>query len=245
MAGPVPGRLSTDTLVVRASDVHKSFGETRVLRGVDLEVGAYEFVALLGRSGGGKTTLLRILEGLDSNYDGEVLVSERRSVVFQDPRLLPWRKVWRNVVFGLKGSRAQLRQVALKALTEVGLDHRADVWPATLSGGEAQRAGLARALVRDPQLLLLDEPFGALDALTRLKMHALLRALIDRHRPGVVLITHDVQEALDLADRVVVLDGGRIVLDKRVREDREAQNILALEDLKLEILASLGVAEDH
>lgn len=242
MAGVVPGSV-TLPFVVRALNVRKSFGETQVLRGVDLEVGPDEFVALLGRSGGGKTTLLRILEGLDADYKGKVLVPRQRSVVFQDPRLLPWRKVWRNVVFGLPGSREHQRKVALNALTEVGLDHRADVWPSTLSGGEAQRAGLARALVRDPQLLLLDEPFGALDALTRLKMHALLRALIERHRPGVVLVTHDVQEALDLADRVVVLDGGHIVLDRRVREDREAQDLASLEELRAEILVSLGVSE--
>lgn len=241
MAGVVPGSLTQ--AIVQVHELSKSFGETEVLKGLDLEVGEDEFVALLGRSGGGKTTLLRILEGLDTDYGGDVLVPTRRSVVFQDPRLLPWRRVWRNVVFGLKGSKAELRRIAMKALTEVGLDHRADVWPATLSGGEAQRAGLARALVREPELLLLDEPFGALDALTRLKMHGLLRDLILKHKPGVVLITHDVQEALDLADRIVVLEGGRIMLDRAVRAIREADDIQAVDELRQEILATLGITD--
>ena len=151
-------------------------------------------MALLGRSGTGKSTLLRALAGLDPDYEGTILVPDARSVVFQEPRLLPWRRVWANVVLGLP--RVPTAPAVDAALAEVGLADRADAWPVTLSGGEAQRVALARALVREPELLLLDEPFAALDALTRLKMHALLRDLWRRHRPAVLLVTHDVDEAI-------------------------------------------------
>src|SRR5439155_3586104 len=124
-----------------------------------------------------------------------------RAVVFQEPRLVPWRRVLPNVVLGRCRS-ASVRRQGADALAEVGLTEHADAWPATLSGGEAQRVALARALVREPELLLLDEPFGALDALTRTKMHALLRELCRRHQPAVLLVTHDVDEAITLADRV-------------------------------------------
>ena len=134
--------------------------------------------------------------------------------MFQDPRLLPWASVLDNVVLGLNGRDAKDRGRA--AIAEVGLDGHDDDWPKTLSGGEAQRAALARALVREPQLLLLDEPFGALDALTRIRMHALVQELCARHRPAVLLVTHDVDEAVLLADRVLVLTDGDISLDEPV-----------------------------
>jgi ABC-type nitrate/sulfonate/bicarbonate transport system, ATPase component len=163
-------------------------------------------------------------------------------VVFQEPRLLPWKKVAENVVFGLSGRRTDLQRTALTALEEVGLEDRANVWPATLSGGEQQRVGLSRALVRQPQLLLLDEPFGALDALTRLKMHALLRELVSKHRPGVLMVTHDVQEALDLADRILVLDQGEIDIDIDVGQARRHSDPqAAIDGLRHQILTSLGV----
>jgi len=193
---------------VHVDGLWKSFGERAVLRNLDLDIAAGEFVALLGRSGGGKTTLLRTLGGLDTVQEGLVIVPEERAIVFQEHRLLPWRSVWRNVAFGLKGDDTRSR--ALAALSEVGLAERADAWPLTLSGGEAQRASLARALVREPKLLLLDEPFGALDALTRIQMHKLVLQLWRRHRPAVLLITHDVDEALQLAERVLVLVDGQI-----------------------------------
>ena len=246
MAAGVHGSVSTSEVgrdIVRVEGLVKTFdGTTQVLKGVDLTVGDGEFVALLGRSGGGKTTALRILEGLDPDYSGTDLVPEQRSVVFQEPRLLPWQPVWQNVVLGIGGSRSEKRAIARDALQEVGLSHRADAWPRTLSGGEAQRAGLARALVREPSLLLLDEPFGALDALTRLRMHGLLRKLIAKHRPGVVLVTHDVQEAVDLADRIVVLDAGTITASIELTGIRGSEDeVERLVEVRERVLAALGV----
>ncbi len=191
-----------------------------VLDALDLDMEPGEFVALLGASGSGKTTLLRTLAGLDSVPEDAVVALLRPvAVAFQQPLLLPWKSVWRNVALGLpetaagKQTGGDARARAEAALAEVGLSHRSDAWPATLSGGEAQRVALARALVREPGLLLLDEPFAALDALTRLRMHALVLDLWARHRPAALLVTHDVDEAVALADRVLVLAGGRIVLD--------------------------------
>ncbi|NUT51254.1 MAG: ABC transporter ATP-binding protein [Saccharothrix sp.] len=216
----------------------KDFGPRRVLAGLDLEVAGGEFVALLGRSGCGKSTLLRVLAGLDPEVGGAFSVPERVSVAFQQPRLLPWRRVWRNVSLGLRGVDG--RAVAERALAEVRLSGHADAWPLTLSGGEAQRVSLARALVREPELLLLDEPFGALDALTRLAMHHLVERLWREHRPAVLFVTHDVDEALVLADRVVVLDEGRIVAEHRVDLPRPRRRA-SLADLRGEVLSNLGV----
>jgi sulfonate transport system ATP-binding protein len=198
---------------VRVQDLVRRFGDRVVLDGLDLEIGPGQFVALLGRSGSGKSTLLRALAGLDRDVAGSggIEVPENSSVVFQDARLLPWQRVLANVVLGLTGPDADERGRA--ALAEVGLAGRERAWPTELSGGEQQRVALARALVSEPGLLLADEPFGALDALTRLRMHALLRQLCARHRPTVLLVTHDVDEAVTLADRVVLLDAGRIAVD--------------------------------
>src|ERR1700733_14660549 len=192
--------------------VGKSFGDRTVLHDLDVTVARGEFVALLGASGSGKTTLLRILAGLEAASAGEVLVPEVRTVVYQEPRLVASMRVWRNVVLGLPRAAAS-RAAARDSLGEVGLQDQVDAWPGTLSGGEAQRVALARALVREPQLLLLDEPFAALDALTRLKMQALVAELCARHKPGVLLVTHDVEEAVLLADRVFVLKEGQISLN--------------------------------
>jgi sulfonate transport system ATP-binding protein len=220
----------------------KRFGDRTVLKNLDLTIEPGEFVALLGRSGSGKSTLLRVLAGLDNDVDGEAAVRGTVSVAFQQPRLLPWRKVWRNVVLGL-GKQSDDRHLALRALEEVRLVEHADDWPRTLSGGEAQRLSLARALVREPDLLLLDEPFGALDALTRIAMQRLVEDLWQRHRPGVLLVTHDVDEALLLADRVLVLDEGRIVSEQVLshsRPRRLADHI----DVRTKVLGDLGVTED-
>jgi sulfonate transport system ATP-binding protein len=233
--------MSTDTLAVIGRDVRRHFAGREVLRGLDLSVRPGEFVALLGRSGTGKTTFLRVLGGLDPDYDGDVLVPRHRAVVFQEPRLLPWLRVLPNVTLGLPADSG-LRQRGLDALEEVGLADHAGAWPVTLSGGEAQRVALARALVREPQLMLLDEPFGALDALTRTRMHALLQDLCARHRPAVVLVTHDVDEAILLADRALVLVDGTITLDVPVGlsrpRDRGDQGFLAL---RARLLQELGV----
>ncbi len=226
---------------VRVSGLGRTFGTSRVLDGVDLEIGAGEFVALIGRSGSGKTTLLRMLAGLDSPDEGSIELPSRRAVVFQEPRLLPWRRVWRNVALGLKRDG---RRSAVEALREVGLAHRIEAWPLTLSGGEAQRAGLARALVRSPELLLLDEPLGALDALTRLRMQRLLAELWARHGCAVLLVTHDVDEALLLADRVVLLDEGRIAQEWSIDLRRPRQvTTPGFAELKEALLTGLGMEE--
>jgi sulfonate transport system ATP-binding protein len=188
--------------------VSRRFGKTLALDHVDLSIEPGEFVALLGRSGSGKSTLLRTLAGLDTPSAGTLRVPHERMVVFQEPRLLPWKTAVQNVALGLSGKAVPQ---AKAALAEVGLEHRLDAYPATLSGGEAQRTALARALVRDPKFLLLDEPFAALDALTRMRMHGLVESLWARHHLAVLLITHDVEEAILLADRALVIDKGRIV----------------------------------
>jgi sulfonate transport system ATP-binding protein len=192
----------------------RRYDDRAVLDGLDLDIEPGEFVALLGKSGSGKSTLLRALAGLDHDVagTGDLAVPQNVSVVFQDSRLLPWARVLENVVLGLRNADERGRQ----SLEEVGLAGREDAWPNELSGGEQQRVALARSLVREPELLLADEPFGALDALTRLKMHALLRKLCAAHQPAVLLVTHDVDEAIVLADRVIVLDAGRIVAEETI-----------------------------
>jgi sulfonate transport system ATP-binding protein len=229
-------------LIARVRGLGKTFGDRVVLSGLDLDIAHGEFVALLGRSGSGKSTLLRVLAGIDSTVDGEVTVGGAVSMAFQQPRLLPWRRVWSNVVLGLR-EHGRDRDKAERALAGVRLAGYGDAWPRTLSGGEAQRVSLARALVREPRLLLLDEPFGALDALTRLSMHRLVEDLWRRHRPGVLLVTHDVDEALLLADRVLVLGDGRIVAEHvldRPRPRRPGDHLAA----RAGILTDLGVT-DH
>jgi sulfonate transport system ATP-binding protein len=233
--------LDSPAVVVR--NVTKTFGARDVLSDLNLTVDRGEFVALLGASGSGKTTLLRILLGLTATTSGDVFVPEVRTTVFQEPRLVVSMKVWRNVVIGQPRAAAS-RRTALAALREVGLEAHADAWPGTLSGGEAQRVALARALVREPQLLLLDEPFAALDALTRLKMQALVAELCSRHKPGVLLVTHDVEEAVLLADRVFVLKDGRISLDVRVDLPRPRRiGGPDFDGLRDRFLAELGVSQ--
>jgi sulfonate transport system ATP-binding protein len=241
-APTAPAVADASPPVVRVSGLTRSFGGPKILDALDLSIGAGDFVALLGRSGSGKSTLLRTLAGLDPAPVGTVAVPAERAVVFQEPRLVPWKRTWANVALGLRGPEARRRAEA--ALTEVGLAHRLEAWPLTLSGGEAQRTALARALVREPKLLLLDEPFAALDALTRLKMQAMVGALWRAHRPAVLLVTHDVDEALTLADRVLVLDGGRIAFDAPVplaRPRRHSDRGFAT--LRARLLSALGVDE--
>jgi len=229
-------------MTARIRNLTRQFGaQPPVLDRIALDIAPGEFVALLGASGSGKTTLLRTLAGLDPvPADAVVTLPQPVAVAFQQPLLLPWKSVWQNVALGLTGTDAHAR--AIEALAEVGLSHRQDAWPATLSGGEAQRAALARALVRAPGLLLLDEPFAALDALTRLRMHALVLALWARHRPATLLVTHDVDEALALADRVLVLAQGRIVLDV-INDAPRPRNRAAFGPLRTRLLNQLGVHE--
>lgn len=237
----------TGANAVRVRDLHRSFNKAGgVLNGLDLDIARGEFVALIGRSGSGKSTLLRAMAGLDRDVagHGSVRVPGSVSVVFQDSRLLPWRRVLDNVTFGLKGRDAA--QKGRDALAEVGLAGRERAWPHELSGGEQQRAALARSLVREPELLLADEPFGALDALTRIRMHVLLRKLCAAHRPAVLLVTHDVDEAIVLADRVIVLADGVVSSDIRIELDgRRSQADPRFAALRTRLLAELGVEDDH
>jgi sulfonate transport system ATP-binding protein len=202
MATGTPGGIT----VLKATGVRRSFGAAVVLDGVDLTIAPGEVVALLGGSGSGKSTLLRILAGLDPDATGDFTVPHRHAVVFQEHRLLPWKRVADNVGLGVPGRDVRERSVA--ALAEVGLSDRARSWPIELSGGQAQRVAFARALVREPEVLLLDEPFGALDALTRLKMQELFGRLRSRHGFAALLVTHDVDEAVLLADRIVMMTNG-------------------------------------
>ncbi|EFE72246.1 ABC transporter ATP-binding protein [Streptomyces viridosporus] len=230
----------TDT-AVHVTGLRRVFGTRAVLDGLDLAITRGEFVALLGASGSGKTTLLRILGALDRFDDGEVLVPQVRTIVFQEPRLVPSKKVLANVTVAMPRG-AGTRETGLRALREVGLERHADAWPGTLSGGEAQRVALARALVREPELLLLDEPFAALDALTRLRMQDLVGELCRTYSPAVLLVTHDVDEAIRLADRVAVLRDGRLVTNETVTIDRPRDPAdPAFGVLRRRLLADLGV----
>jgi sulfonate transport system ATP-binding protein len=197
--------------------VSKSFGARKVLSDVRLELRAGEFVAVIGRSGCGKSTLLRAIAGLEATDAGNIAVGKSGigasiRIMFQEARLLPWKTVLENVALGLPRSL----NVAAATLSTVGLAERSEDWPAELSGGQRQRVALARALLHEPQLLLLDEPLGALDALTRIEMQQLIEALWLARGFTAVLVTHDVQEALALADRVLLIEDGRITLDLKV-----------------------------
>jgi len=233
--------MTTDSprLVAEVSKLVRSFHGRVVISSLDLKIKQGEIVVLLGKSGCGKTTLLRTLAGLDDLQGGSITVSEKVSVVFQEPRLLPWKRVIDNVA--LKNAAVGDRARARRILEEVGLAQRAEAWPLTLSGGEAQRASLARALMTEPELLLLDEPFAALDALTRLRMHVLIRALIRRYSPGTLLVTHDVEEAIALGDRILVMSNGALTLDLAVDEADKTADGLSMAALKKRLVAELGV----
>ena len=203
--------------------IGKAYGPRQVLADIDLDIAAGEFVAVVGRSGCGKSTLLRLLAQLEPPGTGQLLADgteplarhrEDIRIMFQDARLLPWKTVVDNIALGLAGKEG--RQRARDALAQVGLADRADDWPAVLSGGQRQRVALARALVHAPRLLLLDEPLGALDALTRIEMHRLIESLWLRHGFTALLVTHDVAEAVAVADRVLLIEDQRVTLDRRI-----------------------------
>ena len=225
--------FSNAPLAVSVSGLQRRYGSRVVIKSLDISIREGEFVALLGESGCGKTTLLRALAGLDAPDAGRITAPGRPAVVFQEHRLLPWASVIANVALGQE--RTVGREGAQRALAEVGLAGREGDWPRNLSGGQAQRVALARALVRDPKLLLLDEPFAALDALTRIKMHVLVRELVARHRPGVLIVTHDVDEAIVLADRILVMRAGEIAASYRPADH-------APSELRPLLLGELGVA---
>lgn len=214
---------------LKISKLAKHFGGTQVLRGIDLDIKPGEFVAIVGRSGCGKSTLLRIIAGLDEASSGDVRldnsfvagISPDTRMLFQDARLLPWKRVLPNVQIGV---RSRDREQALGALRSVGLEQRAQDWPSVLSGGQRQRIALARALADSPRVLLLDEPLGALDALTRIEMQQLIERLWSEQQFTAVLVTHDVSEAVALADRVVLIDQGRITLDVQITLDRPREH---------------------
>ncbi|MBU4612418.1 ABC transporter ATP-binding protein [Achromobacter sp. GG226] len=229
-----PG-LDAETAVI-VQGLRRAYGDRVVIDDLSLSIRRGEFVALLGESGCGKTTLLRALAELDAPDAGVIRTAGSPSVVFQEHRLLPWASVIENVSLGL--APHALPQAA-SALAEVGLAGREADWPRNLSGGQSQRVALARALVREPGLLLLDEPFAALDALTRIKMHVLVKELVARHRPGVLIVTHDVDEAIAIADRILVMRAGRIA---SIHANAEVDDLTAL---RHRLLGELGVADDQ
>ena len=234
--------VTRDGPAVIVQGLRRAYGSRTVIHNLDLRIERGEFVVLLGESGCGKTTLLRALAGLDSIDGGHIDGPSRPAVVFQEHRLLPWESLWRNVSLGLRQN--DNRTLASAALTEVGLGDRLDDWPRNLSGGQAQRVALARALVQQPRLLLLDELFAALDALTRIKMQALVKELVAKHQPGVLLVTHDVDEAIVLADRAMVMRDGAIACEYAVSADARAHrshpDAISLRD---RLLFELGIDE--
>jgi sulfonate transport system ATP-binding protein len=199
-------------------NVSKNFGPLNVLHDINLEIAAGSFTAIIGRSGCGKSTLLRLIAGLDEASTGEIKISgngAKPRLMFQDARLLPWARTLANVEVGLGHDRdtPSGRTRAQETLDHVGLGDRGHVWPATLSGGQRQRVALARALVSRPQALALDEPLGALDALTRIEMQRLIEDIWRTEGFTALLVTHDVSEALMMADRLLLIEDGRIGLD--------------------------------
>ncbi len=233
--------------------LRKSFGDNEVLRGIDLHVPAGQFVAIVGKSGCGKSTLLRLIAGLEKIDAGSIgfgqdVQPEDIRVMFQEPRLLPWARVLANVEVGLGRDRAlgDAHTRAEKALTEVGLADKRDQWPSVLSGGQKQRVALGRALVSRPRVLAFDEPLGALDALTRISMQRLLERVWRDQGFTAIVVTHDVAEAVALADRVLVIEEGRIAHDVRVNVARPRQRGSAeFAGLEGSILSHLLSADDR
>ncbi|HYP58196.1 MAG TPA: ATP-binding cassette domain-containing protein [Beijerinckia sp.] len=242
-------------VALTARGLGKTFGSKQILKGLDLHVPAGQFLAVVGRSGCGKSTLLRLIAGLDQPSEGHLRFGGGREsvegqspvrVMFQEPRLLPWARILANVEIGLGSTGATsdankpARQRALETLSAVGLGERAGDWPSVLSGGQKQRVALARALVSKPRLLAFDEPLGALDALTRIEMQRLLEHIWLRDKFTAILVTHDVAEALTLADRIVMIEEGKITLDLLVDlprpRRRGSADLALLEERILDLL---------
>lgn len=240
---------------LKVLNLTKRFGNQQVLQEVDLEVMPGEFIAIVGRSGCGKSTLLRLVAGLDRPSEGRVLmngtpvqrVDPSARMMFQDARLLMWKRVLENVGLGLRNN---WRSKAKWALQQVGLADRAKEYPAVLSGGQRQRVALARALVSEPRLLLLDEPLGALDALTRIEMQQLIEQLWQEQQFTALLVTHDVEEAVTLADRVILIESGQIVMNlpialSRPRHRGDAAFAAIADHILKRILNKADVDQDH
>ena len=224
--------------------LHKFYGDVKVLEDLDLHIGAGEFVAIVGRSGCGKSTLLRLIADLEQPSYGEIkfkslqnfregITSSDIRVMFQDPRLLPWKNILSNAQLGLNKTHFPK---AMQLLEKVGLKDKALLWPSQLSGGQRQRVALARALSHTPRILLLDEPLGALDALTRLDMQNLIEKLWLEQGFTTILVTHDVSEAVQLADRIILLDKGRIAQQFNIDLPRPRQKSMAFTTLEQQVL---------
>jgi NitT/TauT family transport system ATP-binding protein len=253
-----------NTPLLQVNNLAKSYQDSRpVFADIDFDVNAHEVVCLLGASGCGKSSLLKALAGLHPVDNGEILFNgkplhkpdARIGLVFQDPCLLPWLTVQQNAAFPLtlqceaKLNRAEIQARTETALQWVGLQNFADAYPDRLSGGMAQRAALARALVKNPDLLLMDEPFSALDAITRFNMQQLLLKLLAHRRNAVLLVTHDIDEALLLGDRILLMGGspGQIVHEWRIAMPQpRAKHLHELIEIRMDILERLAdVAGEH
>jgi sulfonate transport system ATP-binding protein len=224
--------------------LHKFYGSVKVLEDLDLHIQPGEFLAIVGRSGCGKSTLLRLIANLEQQSYGEIKFKSARHlregitaddirVMFQDPRLLPWRSIEQNVQLGLP---KQQHATASGLLEKVGLKEKAGLWPSQLSGGQRQRTALARALSHKPRILLLDEPLGALDALTRLDMQNLIEKLWTEQGFTAILVTHDVSEAVQLADRIILLDRGHIAKEFQVDLPRPRVKDMQFNTLEQQVL---------
>ncbi|MDR1934034.1 MAG: ATP-binding cassette domain-containing protein [Candidatus Accumulibacter sp.] len=247
-----PQAVASRGIDIRVRSLVKRFGEREVLHGLEIDIQPGEFVSIVGRSGCGKSTLLRLLAGLETitqgtiEFDGQPHGGNRGDarIMFQDARLLPWRTVIENVALSLEGDRREIRAAVQEVLAQVGLADRADDWPGKLSGGQRQRVALARALIHRPRLLLLDEPLGALDALTRLEMQRLIERIWQQHAFTAILVTHDVAEAAMLGDRILLVEDGMITFDEPVRLPRSREHgqpeFAALESRVLKRLMSTG-----
>lgn len=233
-------------------NISRTFDGKTAVRNISLTAKQGEIIGILGTSGCGKSTLLRAISGLDRDYNGEIAINGETSTdihdttgfIFQEPRLFPWMTVLENVTFGLKGQKEEKNRLGREYLNSVGLSGSEDLYPRQLSGGMAQRVAIARALVTSPKILLLDEPFSALDAFTKMQLQDLLLDIWRSHHTTIVLVTHDIDEATYLCDRVVILRGqpGEIVSELAINVQRpRSRGSKRLAELKEEILDSLDL----